>query len=132
MERGPGEDLMTSAHLIVSAVQMKTRADQEKMGAALSRLAQEDATFKVRTDMVDIRVSLYDGSHHDVDSNEMAFKEAARKAQPVLLEPVMAVEIAGSEDWMGTIIGDLNARRGRIESMEMVTAPSRSRPRCRC
>ncbi len=80
MERGPGEDLMTSAHLIMSAVQMKTRADQEKMGAALSRLAQEDATFKVRTDMVDIRVSLYDGSHHDVDSNEMAFKEAARKA----------------------------------------------------
>ncbi|MDE1160923.1 MAG: elongation factor G [Acidobacteriaceae bacterium] len=79
-------------------------------------------------EMVDIKVSLYDGSYHDVDSNEMAFKiagsmafkEAARKAKPVLLEPVMAVEVTVPEDFMGTIIGDLNSRRGRIEGMEMV------------
>ena len=78
-------------------------------------------------EMVDIKVSLYDGSYHDVDSNEMAFKiagsmafkEAARKAKPVLLEPVMAVEVVVPEDYMGTIIGDLNSRRGRIEGMEM-------------
>ena len=76
--------------------------------------------------MVDIRVSLYDGSYHDVDSNEMAykiagsmaFKEAARKASPVLLEPVMAVEVTVPEEFVGTIIGDINSRRGRIESLE--------------
>ncbi|MGC9293517.1 MAG: elongation factor G [Acidobacteriaceae bacterium] len=76
--------------------------------------------------MVDVKVSLYDGSYHDVDSNEMAFKiagslaikEAARKASPVLLEPVMAVEVVVPEEFMGTIIGDLNSRRGRIEGME--------------
>ena len=78
-------------------------------------------------EMVDVKVSLYDGSYHDVDSNEMAFKiagsmafkEAARKAKPVLLEPVMAVEVTVPEDYMGTVIGDLNSRRGRIEGMEM-------------
>ncbi len=76
--------------------------------------------------MVDIKVSLYDGSYHDVDSNEMAFKiagslaikEAARKANPVLLEPVMAVSVVVPEEFMGTIIGDLNSRRGRIENVE--------------
>ena len=76
--------------------------------------------------MVDVKVTLYDGSYHDVDSNEMAFKiagsmafkEAARKATPVLLEPVMAVEVTVPEEYMGTIIGDLNSRRGRIEGME--------------
>ncbi|HTF68173.1 MAG TPA: hypothetical protein VK638_36390 [Edaphobacter sp.] len=79
-------------------------------------------------EMVDIKVSLYDGSYHDVDSNEMAFKiagsmafkEAARKAKPVLLEPVMDVEVTVPAEFMGTIIGDLNSRRGRIEGMEMV------------
>ncbi|SEC19372.1 elongation factor G [Terriglobus roseus] len=79
-------------------------------------------------EMVDVKVSLYDGSYHDVDSNEMAFKiagsmafkEAARKAKPVLLEPVMSVEVTVPEDYMGTVIGDLNSRRGRIEGMEMV------------
>jgi elongation factor G len=76
--------------------------------------------------MVDVKATLYDGSYHDVDSNEMAFKiagsmafkEAARKASPVLLEPVMAVEVVVPEEFMGTIIGDLNSRRGRIESIE--------------
>jgi elongation factor G len=76
--------------------------------------------------VVDVKVSLYDGSYHDVDSNEMAFKfagsmafkEAAKKASPVLLEPVMAVEVTVPEEFMGTIIGDINSRRGRIEGME--------------
>jgi elongation factor G len=76
--------------------------------------------------LVDIKVTLFDGSYHDVDSNEMAFKfagsiafkEAARKASPVLLEPVMAVEVTVPEEFMGVIIGDINSRRGRIEGME--------------
>jgi elongation factor G len=78
--------------------------------------------------LVDIKVTLFDGSYHDVDSNEMAFKfagsiafkEAARKANPVLLEPVMAVEVTVPEEHMGVIIGDINSRRGRIEGMEHV------------
>ncbi|HLH07479.1 MAG TPA: elongation factor G [Terriglobales bacterium] len=77
-------------------------------------------------EMVDVKAILYDGSYHDVDSSEMAFKiagsmalkEAARKASPVLLEPVMAVEVVVPEDFMSAIIGDLNSRRGRIEGME--------------
>ena len=77
-------------------------------------------------EMVDVKAILYDGSYHEVDSNEMAFKiagsmavkEAARKASPVLLEPVMSVEVVVPEEFMGTIIGDLNSRRGRIEGME--------------
>jgi len=76
--------------------------------------------------VVDVKVHLFDGSYHEVDSNEMAFKfagsiafkEAARKASPVLLEPVMAVEVTVPEEFMGTIIGDINSRRGRIEGME--------------
>jgi elongation factor G len=76
--------------------------------------------------MVDIKVSLTDGSYHDVDSSEMAFKiagsmgfkEACRRAKPVLLEPVMDVEVVTPEEYMGAIVGDLNSRRGRILSME--------------
>jgi elongation factor G len=76
--------------------------------------------------VVDVKVTLYDGSYHDVDSNEMAFKiagsmafkEAARRASPVLLEPVMAVEVVTPEDYAGAIMGDLSSRRGRIEGME--------------
>ncbi|MGB7191375.1 MAG: elongation factor G [Acidobacteriaceae bacterium] len=79
-------------------------------------------------EVVDFKATLYDGSYHDVDSNEMAFKiagsmafkEAARKASPVLLEPVMAVEVTVPEEHMGTIIGDINSRRGRIEGMDHV------------
>jgi elongation factor G len=78
--------------------------------------------------LVDVKVTLYDGSYHEVDSDEMAFKiagsiafkEAARKASPVLLEPVMAVEVTVPEEHMGTIIGDINSRRGRIEGMEHI------------
>lgn len=75
--------------------------------------------------MVDVRAAVYDGSYHDVDSSEMAFKiaasicfkEACRKASPVLLEPIMAVEVVTPEDYMGDVMGDLNSRRGRIEGM---------------
>jgi len=236
------ESITFAVPVISVAVEPKTKADQEKMGMALSRLAQEDPTFKVHTDpdsgqtiisgmgelhleiivdrmmreykveanvgkpqvayretirrhaeaegkyirqtggrgqyghakiyldpqppgtgyefvneivggsvpkefikpidqgiqealeggvlagypMVDVKATLYDGSYHDVDSNEMAFKiagsmafkEAARKASPVLLEPVMAVEVVTPEDYAGAIMGDLSARRGRIEGME--------------
>ncbi|HMM78364.1 MAG TPA: elongation factor G [Gammaproteobacteria bacterium] len=76
--------------------------------------------------MVDIKVTLFDGSYHDVDSNEMAFKiagsmafkEAAAKAKPVLLEPVMSVEVVTPEDYVGTVNGDLNRRRGMLEGTE--------------
>jgi elongation factor G len=76
--------------------------------------------------MVDIKVALTDGSYHEVDSSEMAFKiaasmgfkEAVRRAKPVLLEPVMDVEVVTPEEYMGAIVGDLNSRRGRILSME--------------
>jgi len=75
---------------------------------------------------VDVRAILVDGKYHDVDSSEMAFKiagsmafkEAARKAKPVLLEPIMAVEVVTPEDYMGDVIGDLNSRRGRVGGME--------------
>lgn len=76
--------------------------------------------------VVDIKVTLHDGSYHEVDSSEMAFKiagsmafkEAGKRANPVLLEPVMKVEIVVPEEYMGDVIGDLNSRRGRIEGME--------------
>jgi elongation factor G len=76
--------------------------------------------------VVDIKVTLYDGSYHDVDSSEMAFKiagsmgfkEGARKAAPVLLEPVMKVEVVTPEDYMGDVMGDLNRRRGLVQGME--------------
>ncbi|MSZ57514.1 MAG: elongation factor G, partial [Actinobacteria bacterium] len=76
--------------------------------------------------MVDLKVTLTDGAYHDVDSSElafkiagsMAFKDAARKAGPVLLEPMMGVEVTTPEDYMGDVIGDLNSRRGQIQAME--------------
>ncbi|WP_067853434.1 elongation factor G [Nocardia shimofusensis] len=76
--------------------------------------------------LVNLKVTLIDGAYHDVDSSEMAFKiagsqalkEAARKAGPVILEPLMAVEVITPEDYMGDVIGDLNSRRGQIQAME--------------
>jgi elongation factor G len=76
--------------------------------------------------VVDVKVTLFDGSYHEVDSSEMAFKiagsmgfkEAMRKASPVLLEPIMKVEVVTPEDYMGDVIGDLNSRRGMIQGME--------------
>ena len=78
--------------------------------------------------VVDVKVTLFDGSYHDVDSNENAFKMAAsiafkdgmRKASPVLLEPMMAVEVETPEDFMGNVVGDLSSRRGMIQGMEDV------------
>ncbi|MEU6410837.1 elongation factor G [Microbispora sp. NPDC046933] len=89
---------------------------------------QEAAEFGVLAGypMVGVKVTLQDGAFHEVDSSEMAFKiagsmafkEAARKADPVLLEPMMAVEVTTPEDYMGDVIGDLNGRRGQIQAME--------------
>ncbi len=79
-------------------------------------------------EVLDVKVTLYDGSFHDVDSSEMAFKiagsmalrDAFSKADPVLLEPTMKVEITTPEEYMGDVIGDINSRRGRMEGMELV------------
>jgi len=76
--------------------------------------------------MTDVKVTLFDGSYHEVDSSEMAFKiaasiafkEGAKKADPVLLEPIMEVEVTTPEEFMGDVIGDLNKRRGRVQGME--------------
>ena len=76
--------------------------------------------------VVDVKVTLYDGSFHEVDSSEMAFKiagsmafkEACRKASPVLLEPIMKVDVIAPDDYLGTVIGDLNSRRGQIQGQE--------------
>ena len=76
--------------------------------------------------VLDVKATLYDGSYHDVDSSELAFhlagalatREGIKKAKPVILEPVMKIEITTPEDFMGDVIGDLNSRRGRIDSME--------------
>ena len=79
--------------------------------------------------VVDVKITLYDGSYHEVDSSEMAFKicasmafkEAMRKADPVLLEPIMQVDVIVPEEYMGDVMGDLNSRRGQIQGMEAVT-----------
>jgi elongation factor G len=76
--------------------------------------------------MVDVKVTLYDGSYHDVDSNEMAFKiagsmgfrEGALEANPVLLEPIMKIEVVTPEEYMGDVMGDLNRRRGIVQGMD--------------
>jgi elongation factor G len=76
--------------------------------------------------VVDVKVTLYDGSYHDVDSNEMAFKiagsmcfkEGVKKAKPVLLEPMMKVEVTTPEEYMGDVMGDLNSRRGIVQGMD--------------
>jgi elongation factor G len=76
--------------------------------------------------VVDVKVTLFDGSYHDVDSNEnafkmaasMAFKDGMRKASPVLLEPMMSVEVETPEDYTGTVMGDLSSRRGMVQGMD--------------
>ncbi len=88
--------------------------------------------------VVDVKVTLYDGSYHDVDSNEMAFKiagsmgfkEGARKAEPVLLEPMMKVEVVTPEDYMGDVMGDMSRRRGTVKAMEDVPAGKLLRAEC--
>src|SRR3990167_2856321 len=76
--------------------------------------------------MVDVKAAVYDGSYHDVDSSEvafkiagsLAFKEATKRADPVLLEPIMKIEVVTPEEFMGEIIGDLSSKRARIEATE--------------
>ncbi|MET9495364.1 elongation factor G [Streptomyces sp. NPDC006552] len=90
--------------------------------------AQEAMQFGILAgyEMTGVRVTLLDGAYHEVDSSELAFKiagsqafkEAARQAKPVLLEPMMAVEVTTPEDYMGDVIGDINSRRGQIQAME--------------
>ena len=78
--------------------------------------------------VVDVKVTLFFGSYHDVDSNEnafkmagsMAFKEGMRKASPVLLEPMMAVEVETPEDYAGTVMGDLSSRRGMVQGLSLI------------
>ena len=92
--------------------------------------AQEAMEFGILAGypMVDVKVTLTDGAYHDVDSSElafkiagsMAFKEAARKADPIILEPVFAVDVTTPEDYMGDVIGDLNSRRGQVHAMEEI------------
>jgi elongation factor G len=85
-----------------------------------------DTGIRAGFPVVDIKVTIFDGSYHDVDSNEMAFKiaasmafkEGAKKAGPIILEPLMKIEVITPEDWMGDVIGDLNSRRGKITGME--------------
>ena len=80
-------------------------------------------------EMIDVRTTLVDGSYHEVDSSElafkiagsMAFKNAAGKAKPVLLEPVMNIEVVMPDEYMGDVIGDLNSRRGKIQTMTQRT-----------
>ncbi len=76
--------------------------------------------------VVDVKVELYDGSYHEVDSSEMAFKiagsmafkEAMKQAQPILMEPIMKVTVIVPDEYMGDVIGDLNSRRGQIQGQE--------------
>jgi len=76
--------------------------------------------------MINVKATLYDGSYHDVDSNEMAFKiaasmslkEAKKKCKPVLLEPIMSVEVVVPEEYLGTVMGDITSRRGRPSGQE--------------
>ncbi len=85
-------------------------------------------------DVVDVKVTLYDGSYHEVDSSEMAFKiagsmafkEAMRKADPVLTEPIMKVTIITPDEYLGDVIGDVNSRRGQIQTMENIRVRHRS------
>jgi len=76
--------------------------------------------------IVDVKVKLYDGSYHDVDSDEisfkvagsMAFRAAAKKAKPILLEPLMSIEVTTPEEYMGDVMGDLSSRRGKVEGFD--------------
>ena len=120
---------------------------------AIEKGAEEamETGVKAGYPMVDIRVTLVDGKYHDTDSSEiafkiagsLAFKEAARRAKPVLLEPIFAVEVVTPEEFLGDVIGDLSRRRGRVEGQDqrgnalVVTAPRaavrdvrRTRPTC--
>merc|ERR1711985_215767 len=69
--------------------------------------------------LIDVKVTLVDGSFHDVDSSEMAFKDGVKKCNPVLLEPMMKVEVESPDDFLGSVIGDLSSRRGQVEGQSV-------------
>lgn len=122
----PGEP--GSGYEFLNAI--KNGSIPDKYIECIDRGVQEAAKLGILAGypLADVKVTLYDGSFHESDSNEMAFKfagsiafkEAARKAGPVLLEPVMAVEVTVPEEHTGTVIRDINSRRGRVEGMEQV------------
>ncbi len=120
LERGKGFEFLNK---IVGGVVPKEYVPAIEAGV---REAMENGVL-AGYPVVDVRVTLYDGSYHEVDSSEMAFKiaasmgfkEGANRADPVLLEPIMKVEVVVPEDNMGDVMGDLQARRGRIEGMEL-------------
>jgi elongation factor G len=99
---------------------------KEFIGPAEKGIREAAATGILGYPMVDLEIALVDGSYHDVDSSEraffiagsMGFKEAAKKARPVLLEPIMDLEVVAPEDFVGEVMGELNSRRGRITGME--------------
>jgi elongation factor G len=119
MERGKGFEFVNK---IVGGVIPKEYISAVEKGAKEAMEGGVLAGYPV----VDARVTLFDGSYHEVDSSEMAFKiaasmafkDGAKKAQMVLLEPIMNVEVVTPEEYMGDVIGDLNSRRGKIQSME--------------
>lgn len=118
----PGEGFVFENSITGGAIP-KEYIEPARQGMAEAMQSGVLAGFEV----VDVKIELYDGSFHDVDSSEMAFKiagsmafkEVAKKCKPVLLEPVMAIEVVVPEEYMGDVIGDINSRRGRIEGMEM-------------
>lgn len=121
--REPGEGFEFVNHIVGGAIP-KEYIPAVEAGVREAMQAGPVAGYQ----MVDLGVELYDGSYHEVDSSEMAFKvaasmalkEAARKAGPVLLEPIFKVEVNIPEEYMGDVIGDLSSRRGRIEGSEMM------------
>src|SRR5439155_1682638 len=120
------------APVISLAVEPKTKSDQEKLGTGLAKLMQEDPTFKVETDkdtgqtkisgmgelhleiIVD-RLKREFGVAANVGKPQVAYKETIRRASPVLLEPIMKVEVVTPDDYTGAVTGDLSGRRGHLE-----------------
>merc|ERR1719261_2287613 len=139
------ETLFIPEPVISVAVEPKTKGDMEKLSKALVALAEEDPTFRVNTDsetgqsviagypLIDVKCTLVHGSYHDVDSSEMAFKiagsmafkDGVKKCNPVLLEPMMKVEVEAPEDFLGSIIGDLSSRRGQVEGQSVEDGTSK-------
>ena len=126
MEPNPGKGYEFVNAVVGGAIPKVPAVDAGIQGAMLSGVL---AGYNV----VDVKVTLYDGSYHEVDSSEMAFKIAAsmafksgmRKADPVILEPIMKVTVTVPEEYMGDVIGDLNSRRGMIQGMEAVAGAQR-------
>ena len=119
----PTEKNYSNSILLLSVVQ--SRKSISRQSAKVSK-KQHRLVSLAGFPVVGVHATVYDGSYHEVDSSEMAFhiagsmafKEAMQKANPVLLEPIMKVEVTMPEEYMGDVIGDINSRRGRIEGMD--------------